>query len=84
MKMMMLTKEGCPKCVQLKMFLKMGMADKYKDEIEVIHKDEQPERYQELVERFALQTAPVLIHGEDVLLDTTPMKTEEFLRTRLG
>lgn len=83
MKVQMLTKDGCPKCTQLKMFLEMGLGDKYKEDIEVIHKAEKPEKYDELVERHSLQTAPVLICGDEVLMNTDPMKAEEFLRTRL-
>lgn len=84
MKVQMLTKDGCPKCTQLKMFLQMGLGDKYKDDIEVIHKNEKPEEYEALVERFSLQTAPVLVCGDEVLTNTVPGLAEEFLRTRLG
>jgi len=84
MKVKMLTKDGCPKCTQLKMFLEMGLSNKYKEDIDVIHKSQKTEEYEELCEKYGLQTAPVLIYGEELLLNTDPMLAEEFLRTRLG
>ena len=39
MKVKMLTKNDCPQCAALKMFLKFGLNDKYADDIEVVNKE---------------------------------------------
>lgn len=74
----------CPKCKALKLFLKMGLADKYMDDIEVVFESEQPDAFETLTSKHNIQSAPALIYGEEVLLDCVPFKAEEFLRTRLG
>ena len=84
MKVQLLTQNTCPKCDNLKMFLKMGLGDKYKEDIEVVHLQESPERFEELKEAFQVQSTPVLIYGDEKLFDCVPPKAEAFLRMNLG
>lgn len=84
MKIQMLTQTPCPKCENLKMFLKMGLADKYKDDIEIVHADESPELFEQLKKKHKVQGTPVLVYGEQALYDCTPPKSEAFLRTHLN
>ena len=84
MKVQMLTQTPCPKCDNLKMFLKMGLGDKYQDDIEIVHAQDKPEQFNELAKAFQVQSTPVLIFGEEILRDCAPPKAEEFLRVNLG
>ena len=84
MKIQMLTQNDCPKCDNLKRFLDMGLGGKYKEDIEIVHKQETPERYDEVKAPFTIMSTPVLILGDEILYDCSPPKAEEFLRTNLG
>jgi thioredoxin-related protein len=84
MKVQLLTQNPCPKCDNLKMFLKMGLGDKYKEDIEIVHLQESPARFEKLKEDFKVQSTPVLIFEDKALFDCTPAKSEEFLRVNLG
>lgn len=83
MKVQMLTQTPCPKCDNLKMFLKMGLGDKYKEDIEIVHAQEQPEYFNELAKKFGVQSTPALVFGDEILRDCMPPKAEEFLRVNL-
>ena len=84
MKVQLLTKTPCPKCDQLKMYLQYGLADKYKEDIEVVHMQENPETFDELTEKHGVQATPVLVNGEHALHQCEPDKAEGFLRESLG
>lgn len=78
-KVIMLTQERCPKCVALKSFLELGLRNKYADHIEIVKREEEPERFMEYVKAHDIMATPVLISKEDVLIDTNPSKVTSFL-----
>ncbi len=78
-KVIMLTQENCPNCSSLKMFLEFGMKNKYKDDIEVVHRQSDESRFMELVQTYDVASTPVLIADDEVLRDCSPTKTIEFL-----
>ena len=78
-KVIMLTKDNCPKCMALKMFLQMGLKDKYKEDIEIIHKESNEELFEEYVNKYEISSVPVLIKGDFTLTNTTPSYVTQFL-----
>ncbi|QIK69701.1 glutaredoxin [Erysipelothrix sp. HDW6C] len=82
-KVKMLTQDNCPKCVALKSFLEMGLRNKYAEDIEIVKREDNPKAFMELVEKHDLMATPVLIAGDDVLLDTTPSKVSVFLERNI-
>ncbi|MEG0327137.1 MAG: glutaredoxin [Erysipelothrix sp.] len=78
-KVIMLTQDKCPKCTALKSYLEMGLRNKYQEDIEVIHRQEDPERFMELVHKHSIMATPVLISENEVLVDTAPSKVSVFL-----
>lgn len=84
MKIQMLTQNDCPKCDNLKRFLDLGLGGKYTEDIEIVHKQNTPERYDEVKEPFTIMSTPVLICGDKILYDCNPMASEEFLRLNTG
>lgn len=82
-KVKMLTQDNCPKCVALKSFLEMGLRNKYAEDIEIVKREDNPKAFMELVEKYDLMATPVLIAGDDVLLDTTPSKVSVFLERNI-
>lgn len=79
-KVKLLTQDNCPKCVQVKQFLELGLRNQYKDNIEIIKKEEQESAFFDLVRKFHLMSTPVLIFEDDVLVDLTPTKVSQFLK----
>lgn len=74
-----LTQDQCPKCENLKKYLELGLKGKYNDQIEFIHRQSNPQRFNELVEKYQVQSTPVMIKGEEILRDTNPSKVNAFL-----
>lgn len=83
-KVIMLTKDKCPKCLALKMYLEKGLRNQYAEDIEVLHLEDEPDRFYDYVRKFDLLATPVLIAGQDVLLDTAPTKVNDFLKKVIG
>ncbi len=80
----MLAKPNCPNCQKLKMFLKFALQDKYKNDIMIIDKVEQADRYVDMVKKFNVLSVPVLIHEDDVLIQVEPSKVIHFLEKYSG
>lgn len=83
-KIQILTKDNCPGCKNLKMFLEVALQDKYKEHIEYIHKETNPAQYQELVEEHDVLTLPVLIAGEEVQKGFSPSTLESFIQANIS
>lgn len=83
MKVTMLTQNNCPKCTALKQFLTLGLRNKYADDIEVLNREDDEERFMSLVKKHNIMSTPVLIHEDEVLVDTAPSKVSDFLAKRL-
>lgn len=74
-KVLLLSKDGCPKCVNLKMFLDLAMDHQFDDDYRIVHKDKDSEEYDALVEKHDLQAMPVLIRGDKLVIGFDPAKT---------
>lgn len=83
MKIKMLTQNNCPKCIALEQFLEKGLKNKYKDDIQIIHRSVDEDLFMQEVEEHGIMSTPVLIAGSDVLRDTAPSKVSEFLKKNL-
>lgn len=80
----MLTKPNCPKCQNLKMFLKFALSNKYEQDITLIDQIEHQETYLDLVKKYQILALPVLICDEDVLIHCDPTPTKAFLEKHIG
>ena len=80
----MLAKPNCPNCQKLKMYLKFALQDKYKDDIEIIDKQEQEETYMRMVDKHHVLSVPVLICEDDILVQVDPSKVNAFLEKYIG
>ena len=80
MKIKMITQDNCPKCIALEIFLEKGLRNKYKDDIQIIHRSEEEELFMQEVEEHGIMATPALIAGSEVLRDTAPSKVSEFLK----
>lgn len=83
-KVIILTKDNCPKCIALKMYLEKGLRDKYANNIEYIKLEENKDSFYEYVEKFNLMATPVMIKGEAVLENTSPGLVSDFLVKNIG
>lgn len=79
-----LSQQVCPKCDQLFQYLKFGLQDKYKDQIEIIKKEDKPEQFNQLVHQHQIMATPAIIIGDEVLKDCTPLNTANFLKKHIG
>lgn len=80
----MLTKPNCPNCQKLKMFLKFALNDKYKEDIKMVDKEADADRFVEMVKKYNVLALPVLIHEDDVLIQVGPSETTKFLEKYVG
>jgi len=80
----MLTKPNCPNCQKLKMFLKFALNDKYKDDIQLIDKEANSDVFVDMVKKYNVLALPVLISGDDVLVNVGPSQTTQFLEKYIG
>lgn len=82
-KIKMLTQENCVNCVSLKQFLTLGLNNKYKDNIDVIKREENESQFKKLTEKFNIATSPALIYKEEVLIDCNPSNVMNFLEKHI-
>ncbi|CAM2838915.1 glutaredoxin family protein [Erysipelothrix tonsillarum] len=82
-KIMMLTQDNCPKCIALKNYLEMGLRNKYAADIEVVKREDDPERFKMLALDHGIMATPALIGEQDVLVDTSPSKVNAFLEKNI-
>lgn len=67
----LLTKDQCPQCDRLKQMLKVPLKGQYDDQIEVVHKETNLSRFQELVTQYNIKSVPVIIHQSGAVLTQT-------------
>ncbi|HEY8405932.1 MAG TPA: glutaredoxin domain-containing protein [Acholeplasma sp.] len=84
MKVKMLTKNDCPQCAALKMFLKFGLNDKYADDIEVVNKETDTAEFEKLTSEYGILTLPVMIAEGEVLTRPQPTPVVAFLEKYVG
>lgn len=58
----LLSQDNCPNCERLKAMLRGPLRGQFDDQIEVVHRQEQPERFAELAEAYGVKTAPALLN----------------------
>jgi glutaredoxin len=79
-----LTKDQCPNCQNLKMFLKMALRDKYKDNLREVHQTSQAEEFASLVKTHTIMSTPAIILGDEVIRGFEPQPVVNFLVKHFG
>jgi glutaredoxin len=83
-KAILLTKDQCPFCDQLKKFLSLALNNRYEDVIVMVHQQTDPHLFQEYVGHFEIKETPSMIVGDDILKGFAPQKTVDFLMKHFG
>lgn len=80
----MLTQDNCSQCIALKNYLEMGLRNAYADKIDVVHRSEKEDEFNELVEKYQIMSTPALIaENGDVLRNTAVSNVKPFLDSHL-
>jgi glutaredoxin len=79
-----LTKDQCPNCQNLKMFLKMALRDRYQDQLREVHQTLQAEEFASLVNQHNIMATPALIYEEDIVRGFEPQTVVNFLVKHFG
>jgi glutaredoxin len=79
-----LTKDQCPNCQNLKMFLKMALRDQYKDNLREVHQTHQAEEFASLVKTHTIMATPAIILGNEVIRGFEPQPVVNFLVKHFG
>jgi glutaredoxin-like protein NrdH len=79
-----LTKDQCPNCQNLKMFLKMALKDQYQGHLREVHQTHQADEFNHLVTQFQIMSTPALIYQEDVVRGFEPQAIVNFLSKHFG
>jgi glutaredoxin len=83
-KVLILTKNDCPNCKNLKMFLKMALGDKYAPDIQEVHQTDQAEQFLQLVTQYQITSTPAMIYSNEVVRYFQPQEVVSFLHKHLG
>lgn len=83
-KVILLTKQDCPNCEQLKKFLHFALQDRYAEDFDLVHREADAVRFQELVNRHHIKETPTLIYHDYVLSGFAPQAVVNFLQQHLG
>jgi glutaredoxin-like protein NrdH len=83
-KIYMLTKPDCPNCNRLKLYLHTVLKDKYKEDITVVDKEKEYDFFVEMVKKHMVLALPVLIKGDEILIDMKPELVKNFLYKHTG
>ncbi|WP_025725529.1 glutaredoxin family protein [Acholeplasma granularum] len=84
MSVILLTKNDCTQCAQLKMFLKFGLNNKYESDIKIINKEDNQEEFDKLTAEYGILTLPAMIAGGEALIRTQPSPVLTFLEKHVG
>lgn len=84
MSVKLLTKNDCPQCAQLKMFLKYGLNNKYEKDIEIVNKETDTKAFDKLISTYGILTLPAMISETEVLTKTQPTPVVAFLEKYVG
>jgi glutaredoxin-like protein NrdH len=79
-----LTKDDCPNCQNLKMFLKMALRNQYQAHLREVHQTANPEEFTALVQQHHIMSTPALIYQDDVVRGFEPQPTVNFLVKHFG
>ncbi|MEN9819725.1 MAG: putative glutaredoxin-like protein NrdH [Bacillota bacterium] len=83
-KAIILTKDNCPNCQNLKMFLKMAMRDQYKDNLREVHQTQHAEEFAQLTKQHNIMSTPAMIYQQDVIRGFEPQPIVNFLVKHFG
>ncbi|MFC6592642.1 thioredoxin [Deinococcus lacus] len=59
---LLLTQDACPQCERLKLMLSAPLKGKFDRQIEVLHRQQQPDDFASVAEQYGVRATPVLIH----------------------
>jgi glutaredoxin-like protein NrdH len=79
-----LTKDQCINCQNLKMFLKMALQDRYQDNLREVHQTLHAEEFQALVKKHQIQSTPAIIMQDEVIRHFEPQPVVNFLVKHFG
>lgn len=82
-KIQMLTQDHCPKCIALEQFLVFGLKDQYKENIEIVKREDNEALFMKIVKKHGIQSTPALVCGDAVLLNTEPSNVTDFMNQHL-
>jgi glutaredoxin-like protein NrdH len=80
----LLTKNDCPYCDQLKKFLHFALQDRYAPHLIVIHKEDQPKIFEDYVNQYQVRETPTLLFNADKLVGFAPQAVVDFLTRHFG
>lgn len=69
--MVLLTKNGCPKCEQIKMFIEKALTKEQKEKIEIIKKEDQESIFLDYVNKYHILSLPVIIDNNKLFINIT-------------
>lgn len=75
MELLVLSKDNCPGCMQLKSFLDNALKVEYKE----IKLERDTELFMELKNKHNIMSTPAMIKGDKLLVGWNPSKVTEFL-----
>lgn len=78
-----LSQDDCPRCERLRAMLAGPLRGRYDGDVTVVHRQSQPDTFQNLAERYGVKTTPAVVHlpSGEVLLDTGSLgAVDTFLR----
>lgn len=79
----LLTQDNCPKCERLKKMLAGPLKGAFEEQIEVVHRQEQPQTFLTLAQAHHVQSIPILIHraSHNILTSTGSLgEVQQFLK----
>jgi glutaredoxin len=79
-----LTKDQCPNCQNLKMFLKMALRDQYQGNLREVHQTLQADEFKQLVDQHQIMSTPALIYQNEVVRGFEPQAVVNFLSKHFG
>lgn len=83
-KVLLLSKDDCPNCKNLKLFLKMALNDKYAPEIQEVHQVQHAQHFAALVKAHQITSTPALIYKGEVVRYFQPQAVVNFFVKYFG
>lgn len=75
----LLTQDKCPNCEMLKAYLQKGLRGAYDAEIQIVHRQTDPELFMNLVQKHKIMSTPAMVAGDDVLHSAGMSNVKAFL-----
>ncbi|RYL99221.1 glutaredoxin [Sporolactobacillus sp. THM7-7] len=85
-KVLMITKRVCPYCERAKIVLNEALGGQYNDQIEMLVREDDEERFAKLKEKYQFLTVPTFIDKEKgtVLSDSQEATITKFMKEAIG